>query len=202
MLYEGNVKDAILGELRREEGRDASLVRRAQHGDAAAFEALAEPRIPQLTRTATAILGNSADARDAVQDACLSAWRDLPRLREAEAFDAWLGRILINACRSLVRRTRRRTVREIQLDPTSATEDLVEPLGGADAGSDPIDLDVLERAFDRLSADHRAVLVLRHLHGRSLDEIADLLRVPVGTVKSRHHAGRRALAAALEAELR
>jgi RNA polymerase sigma-70 factor (ECF subfamily) len=196
------VKDGILGGARRAAGREPWLVERAQRGDAEAFEALAEPRISQLTRTATAILGNPADARDAVQEACIAAWRDLPRLRDVDAFDAWLGRILVNACRTLIRRSRRSTVRQIQLDHTTGGEELAAAIVGAAPTSDPLDLDVLERAFDRLSPDHRAVLVLRHLHGRSLDDIAALLGIPVGTVKSRHHAGRRALAAALEAELR
>jgi RNA polymerase sigma-70 factor (ECF subfamily) len=178
-----------------------ALVVRAQGGDRAAFELLIERRIDRAFRTALAILGNEADARDATQEALLSAWRERQRLRDVARFDAWLGRILLNSCREVLRGRRRRAVREI------AASDLVDPVD-AMAASDPApddraaSLDTLERAFDRLPAGERAILVLHHLERRPLAEMADVLDVPVGTVKSRLHAARHALERALEAELR
>ena len=89
-------------------------VRRAARGDASAFEQLVAARADRVFRIARAILGNDADARDATQEAFVSAWRELPRLRDPVTFDAWLRRILVNACRTQLRGRRR--VHEISLD--------------------------------------------------------------------------------------
>ena len=86
---------------------DAALVDRARSGDAAAFEALIGPRLDGLLRTAWAILGNRDDAEEAAQEACVSAWRELPRIRDVDRFDAWLGRVLVNHCRMSLRRRSR-----------------------------------------------------------------------------------------------
>jgi DNA-directed RNA polymerase specialized sigma24 family protein len=80
--------------------RTALLVERAQAGDRAAFEALIEDRVWRLLRLAASILLHDADAGDAVQDSCLRAWIELPKLRDRDQFEAWLWRIVINACRS------------------------------------------------------------------------------------------------------
>ena len=90
----------------REDLVDPDRIPRAQHGDVAAFTELIEARIPAMTRTATAILGHDADARDAVQDALVAAWPELPRPREPGSFDAWLARILMHCCRRTIRRAR------------------------------------------------------------------------------------------------
>jgi len=182
-------------------GAPVALVERAQAGERAAFELLLEQRLERAFRTARAILGNEADARDATQEAFLHAWRDLPRLRDPERFDAWLGRILVNSCREALRGRRRRFVREI------AASDLGDPVGAV-AARDPLPdersaaLDVLERAFGELSLGERSILVLHHLEHRTLTEIAATLAIPTGTAKSRLHAARHALEKALEAELR
>lgn len=146
-----------------------------------------------MTRTAMAILGHEADARDAVADALLSVWRSLPTLRNPLAFEAWTTRILVHACRRSLRRRGRERVRETAVADHA---DLGVP-GPADAAAGRI---ALERAFDRLDADARAILVLHHLDGRPLIEIAAGLGVPIGTAKSRLHTARRALERALEWE--
>jgi RNA polymerase sigma-70 factor, ECF subfamily len=174
--------------------RDAALVERARRGDVVAFETLIDARVDVLYRSAWAILGNEPDARDATQDACLSAWRNLPRLREIDRFDAWLGRVLVNTCRSLLRR--RVQVREI---PMARDVDAAHPIALDRAVEDA---DTLARAFDRLSADERAVLVLHHLRHLSVAAIATTLDIPVGTVKWRLHAARQSLDYALERERR
>ena len=178
-----------------------ALVERARAGDRAAFERLVERRLDRAYRTARAILGNDADARDATQEAFLDAWRQRARLRDPARFDAWLGRILVNSCRETLRGRRRRAVREI------AAGDLLDPLDAVPARDPAPDertasLDTLERAFERLPAPERAILVLHHLEHQPLAEIAATLDVPVGTVKSRLHAARHSLERALEAELR
>ena len=92
---------------------ERELVERARRGDREAYEELVRRRIDSMVRTARAILGHEADAQDAVQEAFVAAWRRLPGLRDPERFDAWLGRILLNACRMALRR--RRGVREIRI---------------------------------------------------------------------------------------
>ena len=178
----------------------AALVERAQAGDRIAFEALLEQRLEVAFRTALAILGNEADARDATQDALLRAWCNLHQLRDPERFDAWLNRILVNSCRGLRRGRRRVAVREIDLrtipprdEPTTA----FETTWGEQAAS----LDALEHAFEQLSIPERTILVLHHLEHRPLAEIAATLGVPVGTAKSRLFAARNSLRQALEVEL-
>jgi RNA polymerase sigma-70 factor, ECF subfamily len=174
---------------------EAALVDRARHGDAAAFETLLSARLDALFRTAWAILGSEADARDATQEACLSAWRQLPRLRDPGSFDAWTTRILVNTCRTFLRQRAR--VREIAIDPI---HDVAGPLE-----SDPASLgeaDAINRAFDRLKPEARTILVLHHLRHESVASIAVALGIPTGTVKWRLHAARSALEKALAGERR
>ena len=169
---------------------DAALIERAATGDTDAFADLLGPRLDRLWRTAQAILGNEADARDATQDACLSAWTHLPRLRDEARFDAWLNRVLVNRCRDMLR-SRHRS-REIVLEGV----DLRDPRPSPDSA----DTASVLAAFDRLSLADRHILVLHHLHDRPLTEIATTLGIPVGTAKSRLHAARRALERALETQ--
>lgn len=181
------------------EGVDARMdperVAQARSGDASAFEALAESRVGPMLRTAMAIMGNEADARDAVQDALVTAWRELAALRDPSAFDAWLTRILVNRCRRGLRGTAARRVREIPADDLGSREP-----ASPDTATALLERRALERAFERLTADERTLLVLHHLDGRSLGEIAAVLRVPEGTAKSRLFAARRALERALARE--
>jgi RNA polymerase sigma-70 factor (ECF subfamily) len=144
-------------------------------------------------RISFAILGNEADARDAAQETFVTAWRQIGRLRDPDKFDAWLQRIAINAARMTHRSRRRRGVREI-----AASQ--IEPLAADPAVMDSDDGPRLERALATLDVDQRSILALHHLEGRSVAELADVLRIPVGTVKSRLYSARRALQTALDAE--
>ncbi|HEU4573344.1 MAG TPA: RNA polymerase sigma factor [Candidatus Limnocylindrales bacterium] len=173
---------------------DPDCIRRAQGGDVRAFAELIEGRVERMVRTAAAILGSDADANDVVQDALLAAWRQLPSLRDVARFDAWLTSILLNGCRRALRTRGRRFVREI---PAQA---LAEASDGVDLAGAIVRRRALERAFDRLGPTERSILVLHHLDGRPLDEIAAVLGVPVGPAKSRLFAARRALQRALERE--
>ena len=133
---------------------DGGLVERARAGDADAFDELARSRIDQVYRTALAILGSPADARDATQDTLVSMWRGLPSLKSVDAFDGWLHRITVNACNMALRRSK--GVREVVLDTNS------EPAADSPAPSDS----TFNDAFDRLKIDQRAILVAHHLDGR------------------------------------
>jgi len=176
------------------------LVRRAREGDRIAFERLVDRWIEPAFRTALAILGREADAHDATQDALLDAWRNIRQLRDPERFDAWLGRIHLNACRTAGRRRGRATVHEISV---SFIPEPDEPAGRRPGvAEESADLDELERAFERLALPLRTVLVLHHWQRRSVEEIAAVLGIPQGTVKWRLHEARAALARALEEERR
>jgi RNA polymerase sigma-70 factor (ECF subfamily) len=175
---------------------DPERVEQARSGDPSAFEALVERRVGPMTRTAMAILGSEADARDAVQDALITAWRELAALRDPAAFDAWLTRILVNRCKRGLRGVATRRVREVPVDGLVGAG---EP-GGPDTASASVERRAMERAFERLSVDERTLLVLHHLDGRSLTDIAAVLKVPEGTAKSRLFAARKSLEKALERE--
>ena len=168
---------------------DRELLVQARAGDREAFESIVLAKGEPLFRTAMAILGNEADARDATQEALVAAWRGLPFLRDFDRFDAWLGRILINESRMTLRRRRR--ANEIPLPDSDFLE-----VGGSD--SPPPASSDFDAAFNRISVDQRAMLVLHHLHGYGVDEIGAWLGIPSGTVKWRLSRARRALAAQLD----
>ncbi len=172
---------------------DRELLVRARAGDREAFELIVVAKGEPLFRTALAILGNEADARDATQEAFIASWRSFAGIRDLERFDAWLGRILINECRMTLRRRRR--VREVSVDETAEPSDL------SFAPSSPIDDSPsdFDDAFSRLTVDQRAMLVLHHLHGYGVREIGAWLGIPSGTVKWRLSRARNALRRELDA---
>jgi len=153
------------------------LVERAGRGDHDAFGLLVGASIARLEAVARLILRDQELARDAVQDAYIRAWRDLPGLREPDHFDAWLHRLTVNACLDIVRRRRRRPI-EVELTPTS-------PPTIEDETSRVANRDQLERGFRRLGTNHRAVLVLHYYVGMSVPALAETLDIPLGTAQSR-----------------
>lgn len=177
------------------------LLERAADGDADAFDAVIRPRLDRLFRMAMAITRSESDARDAVQEASVSAWQQLPRLRNRDRFDSWLAQILVNACRAHLRRQRRMGVREIQIEerdghPTSSR------LSSVGHGEQFAELDAIRRAFERLDPDARALLALHYQEEQPLAEIALTLGAPVGTIKWRLSNARKALDRALNLEQR
>jgi RNA polymerase sigma-70 factor (ECF subfamily) len=177
-------------------GDRMSLVERAQAGDETAFTLLVAQRQDQLVRLAWSILRNEADAVDAAQETCIAAWRELPRLRDPERFDAWLTRSLVNRCRDMLRRRRRTTVREIRISDGSQA---LDPSGGSvgssagGIGDAWADADAIRRAFDRLKPDDRTYLALRYGDELSIAEISAIVGAPEGTVKWRLSRARQAL---------
>ncbi len=160
--------------------------------DASAEDALVgmiERGLGQAYRLARAILLDDAEAEDAVQDACLAAWRRRSSLRDRDSFGAWFDRIVINACRDQLRRRQRQRVRAIALQ--------AEWIEGATRASD--DETGVDRALDALDPEHRVVVVLRYWADLPLDGIAERVGVPTGTVKSRLHYALRAMRESLEA---
>ena len=173
---------------------DAELIRRAQRGDEEAFASLAVAIGDRLHAVSHRILRDVDVAEDATQQALLTIWRDLPQLRDPERFDAWSYRLLVRACYAEGRRTRH-WAPNLRLLPVD------EPVDADDSGR-VVDRDQLERGFRRLSIDHRAVVVLHHYLDLPLEEVAEALGVPIGTVRSRLHYAMRGLRAALDADAR
>ena len=185
-------------------GTDDALVRRAAQGDVAAFDALMAGRLDRCYRLAWSIVHNDADAADATQEAFVAAWRTLPRLRDTAAFDGWLNRIVANAAR--MGRRHRSRLREIQVVTTGDEADAAAtwergPAPNGTFETDAVDeRDAMARAFGRLREAERSILILHHIDERPVAEIARTLGIPVGTVKWRLHAARKALERAMEAE--
>jgi len=163
----------------------SELVERAQRGDREAFDVLMGAAYHRLYAIARRILRDGYAAEDAVQDALVRAWRDLRGLRDRDRFEAWLHRLLVNACQDQVRRRKRR--------PQEVAVVEIEQTAGEDRIRQLIDRDELERAFLRLPIQQRAALVLIHYVGLSGSEVAAILGIPAGTVYSRLHYGAQAL---------
>ena len=173
---------------------DPELVVRAQRGDGAAFEELAKGSVDRLHDVAHSILSDARLAEDATQQALLGIWRDLPRLRDPARFEAWSYRIVVRACYDEARRERRWM-------PGLPSFGMGQPMA-ADEMAAVVDREQLERGFRRLSPAQRAVVVLHHLRGLPLDQVADVLDISVGTAHSRLHRAMRGLRAALDADRR
>jgi len=171
----------------------AELVERASRGDQDAFTSLASASVDRCYALAYRILRDPDRAQDAIQQALLGAWRDLPNLRDVDRFDAWLHRLVVHACYAQAR-SERRWEAQVQRIPSA---DLSSP-DGADS---VVDRDALESGFRRLSPEQRAVVVLHHYVGYPLTEIAATLGIPVGTARSRLHYAVRQLRAALDADV-
>jgi RNA polymerase sigma-70 factor, ECF subfamily len=165
------------------------LVSRAMQGDEDAFASLAAAAVDRCYAIAFRILRDPHRAQDATQQALLGAWRDLPTLRDPDRFDAWLHRLVVNACYSEARGERRAAARIRVLHVEPSSPDIARSVANRDE---------LEGAFRRLSPEQRAVVVLHHHLGYPLTEIAATLGIPVGTARSRLHYAVRQLRAVLD----
>ena len=168
------------------------LVARASVGDREAFGTLAARHVDRCYALAYRILRDPDRAQDATQQALIGAWRDLPALRNPERFDAWLHRLVVHACYSEARGTRRWnarfTIRSITSEPSP------------DPASSVVDRAALEDAFRVLTPEQRAVVVFHHHLGYSLTEIGQVLGIPAGTARSRLHYAVRQLRVVLDAD--
>jgi RNA polymerase sigma-70 factor (ECF subfamily) len=172
------------------------LVGRAIAGDHAAFSELATAAIGGLYRTAYLILRDAELANDAVQNALIAAWRDVRGLRDPDRFEAWLHRLTVRGCYRVARYERRRSNTEVELME-------MHDVPSADDNQRLLAIrDQLERGFARLSAQERAVLVLHYHLDLPLAEAADVMGMPLGTMKSRLNRATQALRAAVDAQER
>ena len=173
---------------------DERLVRQVQEGDQEAFRSLVVSEHARMLRVAQGVLRDPHVAEDAVQQALLDIWRDIRRLRDASKFEGWSYKLLLRVCYAEAKRMPR-WVPDSQI-PVSA-----EPRAG-DVFGVVVDRDQLSRGFQRLSPEHRAVIVLRYLMDLSPEQVAEALDIPRKTVYSRLGRAMDALRAALEAESR
>lgn len=154
-----------------------------------AFAALDDTRLLRSYRLATLVLRDRHEAEDATQEAVARAWASWGTLRDRDRFDAWFDRILVNVCRNRMRHTR--TVHVVGLD------DAFEVAAADSHGATKAHL-TLEPAFARLTQDQRIIIVLRYWRDLSVEQIAERLGIPDGTVKSRIHYALNALREAIE----
>lgn len=175
-----------------ESSRDeAADVTRAMAGDHDAFAALANANVDRLYALARVIIRDADRAEDATQEALVRAWRELPRLRDPSRFQAWLRRLLVNACYDEGRRIRIRAEVVLLSNHHPSIPD---------ESSGVIDRDRLDRAFRRLPLEQRVVTVLSHVEGLTHEEIASTLGLPLGTVKARARYALAGLRSALDAD--
>ncbi|MEO5705223.1 MAG: sigma-70 family RNA polymerase sigma factor [Candidatus Limnocylindrales bacterium] len=155
------------------------LVERAQRGDHDAFAVLARGLVARLDSAARLILRDPVLAQDAVQEGFLAAWQNLPALRDADRFEAWLRRLVVRACINVLRRQGKHRL-DVELTP-------LFDVSIADTASAFADRELLDTALRRLQPEWRAVMVLHYYLGMPLPEVASTLGIPIGTAKSRHH---------------
>jgi RNA polymerase sigma-70 factor (ECF subfamily) len=175
---------------------DSRLIELSIQGDRAAFGVLVGRYQERLYHTAYRLLGNADDAMDVVQESFLNAYQSLRQFKGDARFFTWLYRIAVNAAISLRRRSARVGGRRALVSTDRARGGTAEPPDESD-GSRPgsaleraEDAARLQAALNSLTPEHRAVLVLKEIEGRKYDVIADVLGVPIGTVRSRLHRAR------------
>jgi len=171
-----------------------AIVERAMRGEREAFGELVNATSDRMYAVATRILRDADLAEDAVQGALITAWRELPGLRDPDRFEPWVRRLVIHACYAEARRRGRWTanVRVLPVDGPAGPDEILSVH----------DRDALDRAFRRLTLEQRAVFVLHHHLGLALVEIAETLGVAPATARTRLHRATRALRAAVEADER
>jgi RNA polymerase sigma-70 factor, ECF subfamily len=175
---------------------DDRLVQRYLEGDASAFTALVERHETRVYNVCLRILGDREDARDASQETFITVLRKLPQFRGESAFSTWLHRVAVNACYDALRKRKRHPLLRLASDedrdalpePGPAAPDPAEAVAG--------EIDVV-RALAQVPEDYRIALILADVQDLPYEEISRTLDVPLGTVKSRVHRGRVALARAM-----
>lgn len=184
---------------------DAALASRAVDGDFAAFEKIVERHRDKAFRLAFSLTKNEADAQDVVQEAFINIYRKLDTFAGDAQLSSWMYRIVVNAALMRLRKTRRRA--EVSVDDVSDPAHFEpsvpgEPAGwrvrGDEAAENRELRDQILAAIDQLDPKYQAAFLLREIEGLSLDEIASVLDLSTGAVKTRLHRARLFLQAALE----
>jgi RNA polymerase sigma-70 factor (ECF subfamily) len=170
------------------------LVDQAMRGDQEAFARLVDASIDRCYAVATLILRDRESAHDAVQEAFVSAWRDIASLRDPGAWEAWLYRLTVRSCYRHARKQRRRNVVELRVLPEH------DAPGAPDLAIGVAERDEIERRLVQLPVDQRAVIVVHFFLDLPLTDAARVLDIPLGTAKSRLHRALRSLRTAMRNE--
>lgn len=178
---------------------DRLLLQQAQEGDRRAFEGLIGLHSPKVYNLALGYTGRHHDAEEIAQTVFVKVWKALPQFRGASAFSTWLYRLTLNACTDHYRRERKRRG-DLSLDDPD-----LAPIRDAAPSPEEIVIQreeeaILRKALAELPEQHRVILILREMDGLDYQEIAQVLELQVGTVKSRLARARRALREKLLAE--
>ena len=158
------------------------LVERARDGDQEAFGQLVRAGFPRLKGVAYLVLRDVDRAEDAVQEAYVAAWQDLRALRDPDAWDAWIRRLLIRTCYRFAKKERRRTEVELHVTPDPARNT-------HDASADVADREWVYAELARIDVEKRSVIVLHYYLDLPMREVAEILDIPYGTAASRLHRG-------------
>ena len=172
---------------------DRALVLLAREGDHDAFTTLVATSVDRLYAVARLILRDDHGAEDAVQEGLVRAWLNIRGLRDPDRFDAWTHRLVVHACYRLAKRERRRQLVEVQSLQ-------MDRRAGDDRQQGLADRDQLERAFRHLTVEQRAVLAVRYVLDLPEAQAAQILDIPIGTMKSRLSRATVALRAAVAAD--
>lgn len=179
----------MIGEFTRND--DMDLVQRSREGDTAAFEILFNRYQKRIYNLIYRMVGNEQDAGDLTQDVFVRVYNSINTVRNDSSFSAWIRAVAINICRDFFRK-RGRTIKADSIDAKISLEDGEVERQIEDWSYNPELLlekkdlqDAVGRAVSSLSPQHKEVVVLHHMEGLDVNDIAAELRIPVGTVKSR-----------------
>jgi RNA polymerase sigma-70 factor (ECF subfamily) len=172
---------------RSPEASDVDLLRQAAGGDGTAFHVLVDRHAQRLYRLSVSLVGNASDAEDVLQEAFAGAFKGLRQFEGRASVKTWLTRILFTQAAKWRRDKKRRDFRPLEAAGDEAGASVGDETFGVGAKID------LHAALERLSEEHREVLLLREFEGMAYEEIADVLGVPRGTVESRLHRARNEL---------
>ena len=182
--------------------QDELLIRRAQHGDADAFEQLLLEHQKNVYNLCYRMAGNPDDAMDLSQETFLRAWRCLDQYQFASAFSTWLYRLCSNICIDFLRKRRRQQTVPLTVEDADGEEQTYAVPDAQPLPEEQVELklthETLAAAMAQLLPEHRAVLQLRVVNEMSYEQIADVLDIQIGTVKSRLSRARNQLKKILE----
>jgi RNA polymerase sigma-70 factor (ECF subfamily) len=171
---------------------DLKLIEDCLHGNSAAFGELVSRYQDRLYNTVLRLLDQPEDARDVVQEAFLHAYQSLHAFKGDAQFFTWMYRIAVNTAISYKRRQRM----VLRMQPVSGGNGSVDPVDAHDSNRPGHALEMAEQerwvheALGQLSAEHRAVLIMKDMDGMKYEEMAEILEVPIGTIRSRLHRAR------------
>lgn len=181
---------------------EAKIVKRAQKGDALAFAELVELYKDKIYNLSYRMLGNAHDAEEAAQETFLRVYANLKKYDSRHKFSTWIYRVGTNGCIDRLRKKKFDASLDAPLDAEEEGADLYSILPSKAQTPDELIVHketrmLLQEAIEQLPAAYRAVIVLKYIEDLSLQEMADILSLPVSTIKTRLHRGREALRAYL-----